>query len=367
MNDKNQIMKLRINKLLFFLCIVFSFTKIVYSQEEVSTKKVIIGIKLAPPFVERSNMGSFRGLSIDSWDLVNNALGWDYEYKLYDSLPALMDAVKSKEVDFSINPITVTEERFKEYNFTQPYFISNTVMARKSESAIWNVLVNLWSWQFISAVGVLVSIIFIFGFLIWFFERKKNKEQFGGKWKGIGQGFWWSAVTMTTVGYGDKAPQTTMGRFVGIIWMFFAVITISSLTAGIASSLTVQNLNDEITSVNDLVKFKVETVGNSSSESYLESYHINYKSVPSVKEGLEHLKNGTSQIFVYDEPLVYYEIDKLGLKKDIQIMPYILRKDYFSYCFSKDSKLEEQINPILISSLKTLDWMSIIKKYQYQK
>ena len=357
---------IKINKIFLFLCILICSLKVINAQQEVNTKKVTIGLKIAPPFVEKSDTG-FRGLSIESWELVNSALEWEYDYKLYESLPELMDAIEKKEVDFSINPITVTEERALKYDFTQPYFISNTVMARKSKSSLWNVFLNLWSWRFISAVGILVSVIFIFGFFIWLFERKKNKEQFGvGRWKGLGQGFWWSAVTMTTVGYGDKAPQTTMGRLIGIIWMFIAVITISSLTAGIASSLTVQNLNDEITSVNDLSKFRVETVDDSSSADYLQSYHIDYMPVASVKQGILNLDNETSQIFVYDEPLMFYEIEQLDLKNKIQTLPYILRKDYFGYCFPKNSKLVSQVNPILISSLKTLDWMTLIKKYQNQ-
>ncbi|MGO2102628.1 MAG: ion channel [Psychroflexus halocasei] len=44
---------------------------------------------------------------------------------------------------------------------------------------------------------------------------------------------------MTTVGYGDKSPLSLGGRIVGLIWMFMAVIILSSLTAGIASALTV--------------------------------------------------------------------------------------------------------------------------------
>jgi CubicO group peptidase (beta-lactamase class C family) len=47
---------------------------------------------------------------------------------------------------------------------------------------------------------------------------------------GIGIGIWWATVTMTTVGYGDKAPMTPGGRIVGLIWMFVGVITISGFT-----------------------------------------------------------------------------------------------------------------------------------------
>lgn len=237
-----------------FFIAIFLFSFQLNAQEIVETKKVTIGVKVTPPFVEKKG-GEYMGISIDSWNLVNEKLHWEVEYKEYETLPELLNAVKSNEVDFSINPITVTEDRALQFGFTQPFFISNTVVAKEKSSSVWTVVKNLLSWGFLSAVAILAGVIFIFGFLIWLAERKKNKEQFGvGKWKGLGQGFWWSAVTMTTVGYGDKAPVTTVGRLIGIVWMFFAIIIISSLTAGIASSLTVQNLSKDIGSVNELSK-----------------------------------------------------------------------------------------------------------------
>ncbi|SDD87220.1 transporter substrate-binding domain-containing protein [Riemerella columbipharyngis] len=327
-------------------------------------KTVVIGVKVAPPFVEKKG-SNFSGLSIDSWELVNKSLDWNYKFKEYKDVNSLLSAVRRGEVDFSINPITVTENRARHFSFTQPYFISNTVMARKKGFIVVTILKNLMTWSFISAVGALATIIFIFGFLIWIFERKKNKEQFGvGRWNGIGEGFWWSAVTMTTVGYGDKTPKTTMGRLIGIVWMFIAVISISSLTAGIASALTVQNLNEGISSIDDLSRFKVETVKNSSTGEFLDYYHIHYKAVNSLAQGVNDIDKDREQIFVYDEPLLYYQIDSLDKRDDIEILPHILRKDYFSYCFPKNSKLRNEVNPVLVSTLKDLRWLKLIKDYQ---
>ncbi|SFR07394.1 potassium channel family protein [Desulfoscipio geothermicus] len=51
--------------------------------------------------------------------------------------------------------------------------------------------------------------------LIYFLEKDVN-EQFAG----LGDGLWWSIVTITTVGYGDKFPITTGGRLVALAVMF---------------------------------------------------------------------------------------------------------------------------------------------------
>lgn len=338
--------------LLFVALGYFSFAQNDSLQE--SDKTYIIGVTETPPFIEKTAK-DFKGLGVSSWELLNEDLQWDYEYKAYPNLGDLIDAVESGEVDFSINPITVTDNRMHKLDFSQPYFISNTAIAQKSESAVWSVLKNLWSWKFISALLGLLAIVFIFGFLVWFFERKKNPEEFGGR-RGLFDGFWWSAVTMTTVGYGDKSPQSLGGRIVGLIWMFMAVVILSSLTAGIASALTVQSINDEITSINDLSRFNVATVDDSSAQELLDLYGINYKIVENGEEGIEKLGAGEYQLFVYDKPILQYEVSQQDLSDDLTVLENSLKKDYFSYSFPIDSPLIKIINPKLISVLKSMEW-----------
>ena len=96
------------------------------------------------------------------------------------------------------------------------------------------------------------------------FEGRRNRDMFGaGAIKGIGHGIWWAAVTMTTVGYGDKAPQTLGGRIVAIIWMFASIILISSFTASITTSLTISELSGKVRGSRDLPTVRVGSVAQS--------------------------------------------------------------------------------------------------------
>lgn len=327
-------------------------------------EKLTIGIFETPPFVMEKKNGDLSGMSISSWEMVNKKLKYDYTYKPYESLSALLDAVKSGEVDFSINPVTVTDQRIQEVDFSQPYFISHTGIAKRKGNPTWAFIKNLWSWKFVSAVFILVAIIFIFGSLVWLFERKKNAEEFGNGLHGLKEGFWWGAVTMTTVGYGDRSPQTTGGRIVGFIWMFAAVIMISSLTAGIASALTVQSINDEISSVEDLDKFDVVTVKGSSAQELLNLYQIDADAVFDEKEGMRNLIDKKVDVFVYDQPNLNYEIERLDLGDDVKILQKTLKRDYYSYSFPKESVLLRKINPALVSTMETLEWSKLQAKYQ---
>lgn len=59
----------------------------------------------------------------------------------------------------------------------------------------------------------------------------------GGNIQSFGDALWWSATTVTTVGYGDHFPLTVEGRFVAVGLMLAGVALLGVVTASIASWL----------------------------------------------------------------------------------------------------------------------------------
>ena len=54
--------------------------------------------------------------------------------------------------------------------------------------------------------------------------------------------FWYSMVTITTVGYGDKTPATIGGKIVGLLLMGMGVIVMAAVAGQIASFLGEQQM-----------------------------------------------------------------------------------------------------------------------------
>jgi len=51
----------------------------------------------------------------------------------------------------------------------------------------------------------------------------------------FGDALWWGIVTLTTVGYGDIVPKTTVGRWAGVMIMLTGVVVLGVLAGSLAS------------------------------------------------------------------------------------------------------------------------------------
>jgi voltage-gated potassium channel len=57
----------------------------------------------------------------------------------------------------------------------------------------------------------------------------------GSNIKNFGDGIWWAITTVTTVGYGDRYPTTTEGRFLAVALMIMGISLMGVITASVAA------------------------------------------------------------------------------------------------------------------------------------
>jgi voltage-gated potassium channel len=85
---------------------------------------------------------------------------------------------------------------------------------------------------------------------ILYFEQGKS-DQYQSLWDGI----WWSVVTLTTVGYGDKFPITLGGRALATLIMIMGLSFFALMTGGV-SSFIIERYKKEENSGMDLLGIK---------------------------------------------------------------------------------------------------------------
>jgi glutamine transport system substrate-binding protein len=99
-------------------------------------KKLIVATDATyAPMEYMDSKGNIVGIDIDIVNAIAGAAGIEVEYKNYGWEP-LFPAVKSGEVDFAVSSITITKDRQKEFDFTDPYFKANQLILVPEDSDV---------------------------------------------------------------------------------------------------------------------------------------------------------------------------------------------------------------------------------------
>jgi polar amino acid transport system substrate-binding protein len=323
-----------------------------------------VGVKAAPPFVIREVDGSWSGIAIELWMEVARELGRPYVLEERE-LDALLEGVERGELDAAIGALTVTPAREARLDFTHAFHSSGLGIAVpvRAGAPLSETFGRIFSAAFLQALGALGLVLLAAGALMWLCERRRNPEQFGGSAiRGLGEGFWWSAVTMTTVGYGDRAPQTPAGRAVALVWMFASVITISGFTAAIASTLTIGGLASGIRGPQDLGAFSVAGIENTTGAAYLARREIQGRSFPDTESALAALSRGEIDAVVHDAPILRYWVRERQ-SGELGVLPQVFEPQQYSIALPPGSPLREPATRAVLTAVSRDRWERTLRQY----
>jgi polar amino acid transport system substrate-binding protein len=294
--------------------------------------------------------GELSGISIEIWRDVANRLDQPYKFVVQPNTNASIKAVADGTVDLAIGPISITPNRLAnpEIDFTQPYFhgYEGLLIPQKPPGLITR-LRPFIGWAALSSVGILVSLLFIFGNLIWLAERRKNTEQFPRQYlHGVGNGMWFGLVTLTTVGYGDRAPLSRSGRTIAGIWMVMSLVAVSSITAGLASAFTLSLAElapSAIRNKSDLRGKKIAVVEGTTSLRWGKLYEINPVLTKNLNEGIKKLKQGEVEGIIFDAaPLRHYLKENKQSKLKLANFPLAIQT--YGFVLPMGSPLRNPLN-----------------------
>ena len=308
-----------------------------------------IGVSGSPPFVIEED-GVLSGISVEIWKDVAERLEQPYRFVVQPNTNTNVKAVADGSVDLAIGPISITPTRLAnpKIDFTQPYYhgYEGLLIPEKPPGPLRR-LRPFIGWAALSSVGILISLLFIFGNLIWLAERRKNTEQFPRHYlHGVGNGMWFGLVTLTTVGYGDRAPLSRSGRIIAGVWMVISLVAVSSITAGLASAFTLSLAgldHSAIREKSDLRGKEIAIVEGTTSLRWGKLYEINAFPTKDLNEAIRILKQGKVEGIIFDEaPLRYYL--KQNKKSKLKLASFPLAVQTYGFVLPMSSPLRNQLN-----------------------
>ena len=329
-----------------------------------SAQKLIVGVKEAPPFTIKQADNTWSGLSIELWRTIATDLQLSYTWRELD-LPGLLQGVADGSLDVAVGALTITPERERLFDFTQPFYITGLGIAVPAQpsSGRFTLVRRIFSRRFLEIVAFLWLMLLGAGTLVWLCERRHNAQQFGGGvFHGLRAGVWWAAATMSTVGYGDKSPTTTVGQVVGLLWMFTSLIVAAGVIASMTAALTVAELSTHVRGPEGLAESRVGTVPTSTSEAYLRTHRLQYHAYATVLDGLHALAAGKLDAMVYDAPLLRYLVAK-ELPDRVTVLPNTFERQYYGIALPNGSPWREKINYVLLEKIRQPAWRDLL--YQY--
>ncbi|NER78354.1 MAG: glycine betaine/L-proline ABC transporter substrate-binding protein ProX [Leptolyngbya sp. SIO1D8] len=310
----------------------------------------------------------YQGFSVDLWDAIATELDFPYNLVGVNSVAKLLDEVERGAADVAVAGIGITSQGEKTLDFSYPYYESGLqVMVRSTQGEVGKLFsivgTVLRSPRLYYGIGIFVLILLIVAHLLWFSEHRHNAQFPSDYLHGIWEAFWWAAVTVTTVGYGDKVPQRILGRFFGLMWMFSGYFVFAYFTASIATTFTVQELQGTISGPEDLPGKRISTVTNSAAAEYLDlQTNLLFSDYNTFEETLEALKNSEVDAIVYDAPVLQHFVSHEG-QGQYKVVGEVFQSLNYGIALQQDSPYRETINAILLKLYETGKYDEIYQEW----
>ena len=333
-------------------------------------QKLRVGVAGSPPFViEESD--KFKGISIEIWKEIANKQKLNYELIQKPRVQNGLEAVANGKLDVLIGPISITSQRLKtmKIEFTQPIFFVQIAMVLPSKPpSLWSRIKPFFEMAAFSSLFGFFLLLFIVGNFIWLAERNQNSQQFPRKYlSGVGNGIWLALVTLTTVGYGDRAPVTRAGRLILGIWMLISLLTLSTITAGLASAFTVSlselAASEKFTSPADLKGAKIAVVSGTTSVGWGEYYQGQLVEVETLKQAIELVASGQTEGAIFDRPALKYYLSQYPQLR-LRLASFSLGTETYGFVVSENNDfLERNINLGLLEMYEKKRIQEIAEKW----
>ncbi|MGE3248272.1 MAG: transporter substrate-binding domain-containing protein [Beijerinckiaceae bacterium] len=324
-----------------------------------------VATRVLKPFVFYEDR-VLTGFSIELWRALAREMGVKSEFVEYKTLPDLLGSVRDGKADLAISAISITAERQKIYDFSQPMFDAGLQILVSADRKSGGGLKQAWDIFTGSGlhylIGIMLVLMLIPAPIVWLIERRHRDNLFRSdkQHKEFFNSLWWSSSTLA--GQATDMPRSPVGRVLAVAWMFTGVLFISYFTATVTSSLTVNKLEASIKGPDDLAGKTVATVRGSTASRFLTGRSIQTREFDNIAEAIKTLEGGQADAVVYDAPILLYHASHEG-KGKVATAGGVFRPEAYGILFPSDSKLRKDVNEALLSLKESGEYRSLYQKY----
>ncbi|RFP87037.1 glutamine ABC transporter substrate-binding protein [Rhodobacteraceae bacterium 63075] len=315
-----------------------------------------------PPFAMEDETGGWSGFSIELMEAIAIELGREVRFTEADVFPGMIDAVTAGRVDGAVANISITAAREETLDFSHPIFESGLQImlpVGDTGAGLINAIVTRdIAFFLLSAFGLL----FVFGMLMWAFERNRQ-AYFQRPWyDALFPSFWWALNLVVNGGFEERMPQSRFGRFFAVLLVVSSLFIVSVFVAKITATMTVAAISENVDSLNDLEDRRTATTAGSTGEALLELRDIPHESYASFEALLRDFENGEVEAVLFDGPLLNWYLMDEG-KGQGRLVSRVFKRENYGIALPTGSGLTEDINRALLALRESGAHEDIAKRY----
>lgn len=307
-----------------------------------------VGIAVHAPFVFFDHRKP-TGFGIELWEKIADTNGWKYQYIVYPTIQAGLDAVAARKCDVMVSDTSITSDRLKSVDFSQPFFRSGfQIMVVDSRPRTFGWLMENVK-EFLSLDIVWVSVAAIAGLtlLVTWFERKHNRD-FPKNWgEGFMEAFTYVISTALTGKSNYKGFPGVAGRLVLVAWMLLGMLMVAYVTSTITTTMTLDRLQGHITGPQDLPNHTIGVLDGTLAVNYAVDHQIEHIAYPNIEVAVQNLVGGNIDAIVAEAAeLEYYDNNNPDIP--ITEVGAVFEPRNFGFAVPKDDLLRFGLDTTLV-------------------
>jgi polar amino acid transport system substrate-binding protein len=305
------------------------------------------------------------------WEQVGRDMGlsWNYvEYPLGRMLENITSTDKSGMPDVGISCTSVTAEREELIDFSHSFNETYTAIAVR-EKTLWSAVTGFFSSpRVVKAILIILGIAALIGAIFFVLEHRINKKLFSTQ-TGLGrilEPFIIGLMFVTNGPIRFYRFKTLSARVLSTVLTLSSTFFIASITAVLASSFTLNAMQTDVRTLDDLRSLHVGALSASTSSAFLSANGIKHETRPNLDALVNDLDAGLLEAIVSDAAFLQYRINQgkqQGKFKNLTVLPYELEAQNYAFILAEDSPLRERINRALLTVRMESEWRDKQREY----